>query len=122
MRITCRILLGAALWLAAAGGVSAQEFRATIKGQIVDSSQSSLPGATVSARNQETGEVASAVTNNDGTYNLPFLRPGLYTLTVEMPSFQKHTRTDMRLSVGETATINVALAVGGITESVTVSG
>src|SRR5688572_9691729 len=118
---TYRILLGAVLILAAAGGVTAQEFRATIKGQVVDSSQSSLPGATVSARNQETGEVASAVTNQDGSYTIPFLRPGLYTLTVEMPSFQKHTRTDMRLSVGETATINVALAIGGITENVTVS-
>src|SRR5688572_4018112 len=118
---TYRILLGAVLILAAAGGVTAQEFRATIKGQVVDSSQSSLPGATVSARNQETGEVASAVTNQDGSYTIPFLRPGIYTLTVEMPSFQKYTRTDMRLSVGETATINVALAVGGITENVTVS-
>jgi hypothetical protein len=115
------ILLGAVLLFAAAGEVSAQEFRATIKGQIVDSSQSSLPGATVSALNQETGEVATAVSNRDGSYTIPFLRPGLYTLTVEMPSFQKHTRTDMRLSVGETATINVALAVGGITENVTVS-
>ena len=38
-----------------------------------------------------------------------------------MSGFQKHTRTDMRLQVGETATINVALAVGGVTENVTVS-
>jgi hypothetical protein len=115
------ILLGAVLLFAAAGVATAQEFRATIKGQIADSSQSSLPGATVSALNQETGEVATAVSNRDGSYTIPFLRPGLYTLTVEMPSFQKHTRTDMRLSVGETATINVALAVGGVTENVTVS-
>jgi hypothetical protein len=121
MKKSCCILLGAALLLAHTGVAVAQEFRATIKGQIVDSSQSALPGATASARTQETGEVATAVTNQDGSYTIPFLRPGLYTLTVEMPSFQKHTRTDMRLSVGETATINVALAVGGITENVTVS-
>ena len=111
----------ALLLLATAGGVAAQEFRATIKGQIIDSSQASLPGATVTALNQETGEVATAVTNRDGSYTIPFLRPGLYTLTVEMPSFQKHTRKDMRLQVGETATINVALAVGGVAENVTVS-
>ena len=114
-------VLGIALLLAMAGGVTAQEFRATFKGQVVDSSQASLPGATVTALNQETGEVATAVTNRDGSYTIPFLRPGLYTLTVEMPSFQKHTRKDMRLQVGETATINVTLAVGGVTENVTVS-
>ena len=114
-------LVAVALLSAAAGTVTAQEFRATIKGQVVDSSQASLPGATVSALNQETNEIATAVSNRDGSYTIPFLRPGLYTLTVEMPSFQKHTRKDMRLQVGETATINVALAVGGVTESVTVS-
>ena len=108
MRI--RSLVTVALLLATAGAAAAQEFRATIKGQVVDSSQASLPGATVSALNQDTGEIATAVTNRDGSYTIPFLRPGAYTLTVEMPSFQKHTRTDMRLQVGETATINVALA------------
>lgn len=114
-------LLSVALLLATASGVMAQEFRATIKGQVVDSSQASLPGATASALNQETGEVATAVTNRDGSYTIPFLRPGLYTLTVEMPSFQKYTRKDMRLQVGETAAINVTLNIGGVTENVTVS-
>jgi hypothetical protein len=114
-------LIGIALLLAAAGTVTAQEFRATIKGQVLDSSQAVLPGATLTVLNQETGELATAVTNRDGSYNIPFLRPGLYTLTVEMPSFQKHTRKDMRLQVSETATINVALNIGGVTENVTVS-
>src|SRR5439155_12516653 len=117
-----QVLVGLALLIGAAGVATAQEFRATIRGQVVDSSQAVLPGATVTALNQETGELATAVTNKDGSYNIPFLRPGLYTLTVEMPSFQKHTRKDMRLQVSETATINVQLAVGGVTESVTVSG
>jgi hypothetical protein len=116
-----RGLLCAALLLAFASGLTAQEFRATVKGQVLDSSQAVLPGATVTAQNQETGEVATAITNRDGNYNIPFLRPGLYTLTVEMPSFQKHTRKDMRLEVSQTAIINVQLAVGGVTESVTVS-
>src|SRR5687768_2690393 len=114
-------LLSIALLLATAGGVMAQEFRATIKGQIVDSSQASLPGATVSALNQETGEVATAVSNRDGSYTIPFLRPGSYGLTAELSGFQKYVRSGLVLQVGETATINVALAVGGITESVTVS-
>jgi Carboxypeptidase regulatory-like domain/TonB-dependent Receptor Plug Domain len=112
-------LLCAALMLACAGSASAQEFRATIKGQVVDTSQAALPGATVTVQNQDTNEVATAVTNNEGAYTVPFLRPGTYTLTVEMSGFQKNTRTNLRLSVGETANINVQLGVG-LTETVNV--
>ena len=71
-----------------------------------------MPGATVNVQNKDTNEIATAVTNAEGNYTIPFLRPGPYTLTVEMAGFQKYTRTDMRLQVGETATINVQLAVG----------
>jgi hypothetical protein len=113
--------LCAALLLVFAGGVAAQEFRATVRGQVVDSSQGALPGATVTLLNTETNETATATTNQEGSYSLPFLRPGTYTMTVEMNGFQKYTRTAMRLSVGETASINVTLSVSGLTEEVTVS-
>ncbi len=114
-------LLSTALLLVLASGVAAQEFRATVKGQVVDSSQAALPGATVTVRNQETNEVATATTNQQGNYTVPFLRPGLYSVTVEMSGFQKYNRTDMRLEVSQVATINAQLGVGGVTESVTVS-
>src|SRR4026209_3008018 len=90
-----------ALILALASSAYAQEFRATIKGTVADTSQAALPGATVTALNQDTNETATAVTNNEGAYTIPFLRPGNYTLTVEMSGFQKNTRTNLRLSVGE---------------------
>jgi hypothetical protein len=116
-----RFLLSTALLLALAGSTTAQEFRATVKGQVVDSSKASLPGATVTVRNQDTNEVATATTNNDGNYTIPFLRPGTYTLTVEMSGFQKYSRTDMRLEVGQVAQVNAQLGVGGLTENVNVS-
>ena len=56
-------LLGAMLLIASAGFATAQEFRATVKGQVVDSSQAALPGATVTVHEHETGEVATATTN-----------------------------------------------------------
>jgi hypothetical protein len=114
-------LVGAVLILAAAGGVTAQEFRATVKGQVVDESHGALPGATVSVQNAETNEVATASTNAEGNYTIPFLRPGSYTLTVELSGFQKHVRSGLRLEVSQTATINVQLAVGALTEEVTVT-
>ena len=82
-------LLGAALMLATASGAAAQEFRATVRGQILDSSKGALPGATVSMTNTETNEVATAVTNADGNYSIPFLRPGKYTLTAELSGFRE---------------------------------
>jgi len=118
-RIRSYVLVGAALILTVTG-VAAQEFRATVKGQVVDASQAALPGASVAVRNQETNEVATAVTNGEGNYTIPFLKPGLYTLSIEMSGFQKYTRKDMRLEIGQTALINVSLPVAGVAEQVTV--
>jgi len=115
-----RVLLGGALCVGAASAGTAQEFRATVKGQVVDSSQAAVPGAVVTVVNQETNEVATATSNQQGNYTIPFLRPGLYVLTAELSGFQKFTRRDMRLQIGETATINVTLNVGGVAETVSV--
>ncbi len=106
--------------LVSARGVVAQEFRATVRGQVLDSSKGALPGATVTVTNTDTNETTTATTNAEGTFSLPFLRPGNYTLTVELAGFQKYTRAGMRLSVNETATINVEMGVG-LTENVNVS-
>jgi hypothetical protein len=114
-------LLVVTMVLAIAGSAAAQEFRATIRGQVLDTSKGALPGATVTAQNIETNEVATAVSNAEGNYTIPFLRPGSYTLTVELSGFQKYTRSGMVLQVNETATINVEMAVGGLTEEVSVS-
>lgn len=98
-----------------------QEFRATVKGQVVDSTQAALPGAAVTLRNQNTNEVATATTNNGGNYTVPFLRPGTYTLTIELGGFRSYTRKDMVLEVGQTAMINAQLGLAGVAESVTVA-
>jgi hypothetical protein len=122
MRVhTYRCVLLAVLAFGCATDAIAQEFRATVKGQVFDSSKGAVPGATVNVTNTDTNEVASAVTNSEGNYTVPFLRPGPYTLTVELAGFQKYTRTDMRLQVGETAVINVQLSVGQLSETVSVS-
>ena len=114
-------LLVVAGLLAFASVAAAQEFRATVRGQVIDSSKGALPGATVTLTNTATNETASAVTNTDGSYSVPFLRPGSYTMSVELSGFQKYTRAGMVLSVNETATINVEMGVGGLTEQVSVT-
>jgi carboxypeptidase family protein len=116
------VLLFCAAWLlVAAGAAAAQEFRGTFRGQVVDASGGALPGATVNVQNVETNEVATATTNQEGNYTIPFLRPGNYTLTVEMNGFNKHVRSGLQLQVGASVTINVQMAVGGLTEEVSVT-
>src|SRR5918998_3532565 len=116
-----RVVLATTLVLATSVGAEAQEFRATIEGRVVDSSGGALPGATVTVQNTQTNEMATAVSNEEGNYAIPFLRPGTYTLTVELSGFQKHVRSGLRLEVGQRAAINVELGVGGLTETVTVT-
>jgi len=116
----CGGLLSAALLLITAD-VSAQEFRATVKGRVLDASGAALPGATVSVQNADTNEIASTTTNEQGDYTVPFLRPGLYTVIVELAGFKKQTSSGLRLQVSQVAEINVQLAVGDMTEEVTVS-
>lgn len=118
---SCVCVLTAAIVLAAAASGVAQEFRATVRGKVVDTSQGALPGATVTLRNTDTNEVAAATTNAEGAYTVPFLRPGRYEMTVELQGFQKYNRSGMALQVSETATINVELGLGGVTEVVSVT-
>src|SRR5689334_3689537 len=99
----------------------AQEFRATVTGRVLDQSGSAVPGVTVQLRNIDTNEVATATTDSQGTYSIPFLRPGGYIMTVEAPGFKKFIREGLTLQVGQTAGINVALEVGQVSEQVTVT-
>jgi len=114
-------MLAVALAFATVTAGFGQEFRATVKGQVTDQSKGAVPGATVTVQNQETNETATTVTNADGAYTIPFLRPGLYTLSADLTGFQKYTRKDMRLEVGQTALVNVQLSVGGVSEQMTVT-
>ena len=97
-----------------------QEFRATVNGRVTDPSRATVAGASVTAQNVDTNETATVVTAADGNYTIPFLRPGPYTLTVELAGFKKYSRR-LRLEVSQTATVNVELAVGNLSEETVVT-
>jgi len=101
--------------------VTAQGSRATLTGHITDSSQGSVPKATVKAENSATNEVHSTITTTGGEYTIPFLAPGTYVLSVEAPGFKKFVRENIRLYVDQTATIDAILEVGAVSEQVTVT-
>jgi carboxypeptidase family protein len=98
-----------------------QEFRATLTGRVTDPSGSPVPGITVQVRNAETNEIANSLTDTQGGYTVPLLRPGVYSVSVEAPGFKKYTGENIRLNVGQSATVNVALELGQVTDTITVT-
>jgi len=98
-----------------------QEFRATVTGRVTDPAGLAMPGVTVSATNNATNEVASAVTSSEGVYSLPFLRPALYTISAELSGFRRHTQDRIQLELGQTVTLNITLQIGNVAETVTVT-
>ena len=122
LRLALAVCVSAFMTLmsAAIQPASAQEFRGTVTGTVTDPGGLPLPGATVTAVNTTTNETATAVTSGDGLYNLPFLKPGLYTLTVELEGFRKHTQEKVQLEVGSTITLAIQMQIGSISETVTV--
>src|SRR5260370_9542861 len=90
----------------------AQEFRATITGRVTDQSNSAVASVAVQVRNVNTNEVASGVTDNQGNYTVPFLRPGNYTVSVEAPGFQKPVREGLTIHGSQAATINISVQLG----------
>ena len=100
---------------------SAQEFRGTISGTVVDSTGAAVPGATVVARETSTGTISTTKSDNAGEYVIPFLLPGSYTVTITMTGFEKVIRDGITLQSQEHPIINVSLPVGESTQTVTVT-
>jgi len=107
--------------LLAGGLASAQEFRATVTGRVLDPSQAAVAGCAVQVRNVDTNEVSSATSDAGGNYTVPFLRPGKYTVTAEATGFKRFTREGLVLNVGQNLTLNITLELGAVTEQVTVT-
>lgn len=109
------------VFLGAAARIGAQQGTAEIRGKVVDSSGATLPGVTVVVRNQASGVFRQGVTAGDGAYYLAGVIPGLYELSGELSGFRKYNHKDIRLEVGKTATIDIKMEVGGLSEELTVS-
>ena len=92
-----------------------------ISGTVRDADGGGLPGASVEGKNQETGLTATAVTKNDGFYQLLNLPSGLYTITASLSGFQSSTHRDVRLILGSTPSVDFRLRLSGVAESVTVT-
>jgi len=102
--------------------VLAQTSTSSITGRLVDSKDAILPGATVTVTNEATGLSQTQTTTDSGVYAFASLPVGTYTVTVEQQGFKKFQKTGNELEVGTPLTVDVAMEVGQVTETVTVQG
>ncbi|HUQ94232.1 MAG TPA: carboxypeptidase regulatory-like domain-containing protein, partial [Bryobacteraceae bacterium] len=102
--------------------VAAQENRASISGQVTDSSGGAVPGATVVIRSLERNISTSTTTNDSGRYQVAFLLPGGYVISVEASGFRRYVREDVRLASAEKLGLDVSLELGALAETITVTG
>jgi hypothetical protein len=113
----------AALCVAALAGLVllAQTSQGRISGLVSDPQNAVIPGATVTANNEETGVQTKAESNQGGLYVLPFLPPGRYTVVAEAQGFKRYRRQGVTVQTGEELDLPIQLELGQVSETVTVS-
>ena len=94
---------------------------AQIHGVVTDATGAVVPGAQVKATQTETGQVRTTVSDTDGSYVLPNLPVGPYTLEVTSQAFGNYVQSGIVLQVGNNVQVNVTLQVGAVTQEVQVS-
>jgi Carboxypeptidase regulatory-like domain len=99
----------------------AQEQTGAIQGTIKDASGAVLPGATVEARSPQVVGASTAVSDAQGMYRFPALPPGTYTISVTLQGFAT-SKSEAVLALGQLLTIDVALKVAAVSETVEVTG
>ncbi len=92
-----------------------------LEGFVRDPSEASVPAATLIATNLRTGGVTTATSDAEGYYRFPLLQVGEYELLVTAPNFAEYRQNGIRLSAGQRARVDLALAIGGASETVQVT-
>src|SRR5438874_11939430 len=119
--ILLRVLL-VLLVLGGAAAVSAQVNTASLSGTVFDPQNLGLKGAKVTLTNAATGAMRTAVTDDNGRYNLVGIPPGRYKMTVDGgANFGTYENPSVVLTVGESATFDPRLELKGMQQTVTVS-
>jgi len=101
----------------------AQSSRSTIQGTVRDESGAAMPGVTVTLTSPalQVGQIV-AVSETDGTYRIGELPAGLFRIAFELAGFKAYVLNDFRLTIGFVARVDATMNVGGVEESITVTG
>jgi hypothetical protein len=114
------LLLAAAILVVLSSPAFAQQGQ--INGVITDSSGGVVPGVTVTAVEQQTGLSRDTISGANGRYVFTSLRPTIYEIRAALTGFRTIRRTGIELSAYQNVTVNVALELGELSETVSVAG
>lgn len=114
-RITLLALLLAFAWAGAAGG---QTLTGTITGRVTDQQGGVLPGVTVTLMSRTGSQ--TQVSDAKGEYRFLGLSPGTFSVKAELQGFRPRQQDGIEVGMGKTIDVSLALAVGGVSESVDV--
>ena len=101
--------------------LQAQTNTGTISGVITDTSGAAIADVQLAARNLETSATIKGVSLENGTYTLSSLPPGVYRVSAEKAGFKISVTENVRLSFSSQASLDIALAVGNVAETVEVT-
>ena len=114
--LTLVVLVGVA-----AGARAQESASSSIVGVVTDSTQAPLPGATITVTQTGTGLQRVVVTDSEGRFSMPGLRPATYDIKVELSGFNNTELKAVVLRTGETIRPTLSLSVGTVQESLTVT-
>jgi hypothetical protein len=121
VKTACR-LVGFLMLSLMLGAVSLEQIKSgVIVGEVTDPNGAAVPGASVSAIDQETNVATTTVTDDSGSFTVPYLAPGTYTLNVEKSGFTRYSQTKITVLTTQTLKVDIKLKTGSISETVTVS-
>jgi hypothetical protein len=101
---------------------AAQQQTGEIFGRVLDSSGAVLPGVTVTVAGPALLQPRVTVSSETGSYRVPELPIGTYTVTFELPGFRTTVMQEIRITIGFRAQVNAELGVSNVQETVTVTG
>ena len=103
------------------GVASAQMTTGSILGTVHDSTGAAVAGAKVTVTDTGKGTSKTDLTDADGGYNIPFLLPGTYNVSVTMTGFKTSVTNNVTVDIDQKARIDLELQLGGVTETITVN-
>jgi Carboxypeptidase regulatory-like domain len=97
------------------------ETTSAIVGQVSDSSGAMVAGANVTVTNKETGSRRNARTDNEGRFNFPQLKPGIYSIKVQLEGFEPEQNENVSAALGQKQTVDFRLRIKGSRQSIEIS-
>src|SRR5262245_50428931 len=110
-----------AAFIALSTGVAFAQTTGTVLGTVVDPQGAVLPGVTVTATSPQLQGERTAVTDSTGTFRIPSLPPGNYTLKLSLSGFQDLTQENVTVSLDKSVALNLKMMLAGVSAEVKVT-